>query len=467
MKGSYNICFPIVFLSGEGVTDEKWVIRIPLTPRLASPEETMRGEIATMKYAPSFSPPYIAHLTNTFRYVALNTSIPIPHLHGYGFSQTHHSGLTFMLISYIHGDPLSNFNLTTLDPTLRSHLYTQLADIFIQLRHCEFPHIGSLTLDPADDQTPIFARNRPLSIDINDHEVGGLNAASIIGPNRIFTTAIDYIYIQTQLVFNQFEKQQNSIYYESDARYHLYGLHQFRSMLMGWLKREYNEGPFILKHGDFRRSNILVDQDMNITAVLDWEWSRTVPVQMFVPPTWLTGSDIHGVLGIWSILYMEDLAMFRDVVKAKEEEIHRQGRGGEKIPLSKLWDGIHKSDNFFIAHALLRLDVLGDVYWDGLDRHYFGKDAEARVKLYYEVPATTNQNRVIKRKLKDLETYNAKLKEQGLEEDKPLRPFPGLPAGIRQELATFLKNMDIEEEAKKQVFWSWSWFRSQVALDWR
>jgi hypothetical protein len=51
-KGSYNICFPVVFLLGEGVTDEKWVIRIPLTLRLAFPEEKMRGEIATMKCAP-------------------------------------------------------------------------------------------------------------------------------------------------------------------------------------------------------------------------------------------------------------------------------------------------------------------------------------------------------------------------------------------------------------------------------
>jgi hypothetical protein len=61
-----------------------------------------------------------------------------------------------------------------------------------------------------------------------------------------------------------------------------------------------------------------------------------VPVQMFVPSTWLTGSDIHGVMGLWSILYMEDLAMFRDVVQAKEEETYRQGRGREKIPLWKL-----------------------------------------------------------------------------------------------------------------------------------
>jgi hypothetical protein len=81
----------------------------------------------------------------------------------------------------------------------------------------------TLALNPADDQTPIFARDRPLSININDHEVGDLNAASIVGPNWIFTTAIDYIYTKTQLVFNQFDKQQNSIYNELDPRYHLMG----------------------------------------------------------------------------------------------------------------------------------------------------------------------------------------------------------------------------------------------------
>ena len=368
-----------------------------------------------------------------------------------------------MLISYIPDNQLSDFDLVNLDPTLRSDLYTQLADIFIQLRHCEFPHIGSLALDPMDDQTPIFAHNRALSIDINAYEVGGLNTTSIIGPNRIYTTAIDYIYTLTQLLFNEFDKQQNSVYNESDARYHLYGLHQFRSILMGWLRRETNEGPFILTHGDFRTSNVLVDQDMNITAVLDWEWSRTVSVQMFVPPAWLRGSDIRGLLSFRGILYMKELAVFRDVLMVREKEMHCQGSGEEKIPLSKLWNGIHSHANIFIAHALLRLDVVGDVYWEGLDRHYFGKEVEARVKLFYEVLATSDQNKVIARKLRDLETYNAKLKERGLEEDRPLEP---LPADKARQLAILLKNIDNKLEAKKHVFWSWPWFRSRMALDW-
>jgi hypothetical protein len=109
----------------------------------------------------------------------------------------------------------------------------------------------------------------------------------------------------------------------------------------------------------------------------------------------------------------------------------------EKIPLSKLWNGIHNHANIFIAHAILRLDVVGDVYWEGVDRHYFGKEVEARVKLFYEVLATSDQNKVIARKPRDLETYNAKLKERGLEEDRPLEPLPGLPADKRSNWLSF------------------------------
>jgi len=62
-----------------------------------------------------------------------------------------------MIIPYIHGDSLSEVDLDNLDPTLRANLYAQLADIFIQLRYCEFPHIGSLTLDPVDVRRALLA----------------------------------------------------------------------------------------------------------------------------------------------------------------------------------------------------------------------------------------------------------------------------------------------------------------------
>ena len=68
--------------------------------------------------------------------------------------------------------------------------------------------ITSILISTSYNQTPIFARNHALSIDINDHEIEGLNATGIIGPHRIYKTAIDYIYTLTKLLFNQFDKHQ-------------------------------------------------------------------------------------------------------------------------------------------------------------------------------------------------------------------------------------------------------------------
>ena len=75
IKGSFNVSFPVVFPSEVGSGDdgsgarceqhknddasdveeagsprkEKWLVRFPMLPRVAFPEEKLRSEIATMK----------------------------------------------------------------------------------------------------------------------------------------------------------------------------------------------------------------------------------------------------------------------------------------------------------------------------------------------------------------------------------------------------------------------------------
>lgn len=49
-KGGFNVCFPVEFASRQdGTTGERWMVRVPILPRLAFPEEKLRSEIATMK----------------------------------------------------------------------------------------------------------------------------------------------------------------------------------------------------------------------------------------------------------------------------------------------------------------------------------------------------------------------------------------------------------------------------------
>jgi hypothetical protein len=49
-RGSYNVCFPVIFASDqENNEGEKWMVRFPLLPRLPLWEERLQSEITTMK----------------------------------------------------------------------------------------------------------------------------------------------------------------------------------------------------------------------------------------------------------------------------------------------------------------------------------------------------------------------------------------------------------------------------------
>jgi hypothetical protein len=93
------------------------------------------------------------------RYVATNTTIPVPKIYHWGTSQENPLGLgPFMIMECIeHETTLSQaLNNPTLDPT-DSHsldpstsdarlefLYRQMANIILQLSTLSFPEIGSL-----------------------------------------------------------------------------------------------------------------------------------------------------------------------------------------------------------------------------------------------------------------------------------------------------------------------------------
>lgn len=153
-KGSYNVCFPIVFLDSENNDVEKWIVRIPLLPRLAFPEEKMRSEIATMKY------------------ISEKTSIPIPRVYGYSITNNNSLGLPFLLLGYIEGKTLHSVGMKNLTTEQQEHLYEQLSRIYLELFQQQFDRIGALTLGE-DDEHWVFKQNRPLTITDNDQVIGG------------------------------------------------------------------------------------------------------------------------------------------------------------------------------------------------------------------------------------------------------------------------------------------------------
>ena len=304
------------------------------------------------------------------RYLAERTTIPLPRIYGYGFGGNYPTGLPFLILEYVDGHRLHDMGYATLDHAQKKHLYTQLADIFLQLRQQEFDHIGALTLD--DNGAWTFARNRPLTIEINDGQVDGEDPAKLVQANQIYTSSWDFFLSLLSLAFHNLIQQRDVVESEQNARWQLYGLYQFRDLVKTWHLSHYDRGPFVLTHGDLSPANIIVDQDLCIKGVIDWEWSYTLPLQLVVPPTWLTGYQLDALYGNASREHdiLREWSYFQKVVMGREAE-----RAAEALAsplLSELWkdavEGNSKDvmpgDSVFIAHTLLSWSHTPCVYWD-------------------------------------------------------------------------------------------------------
>ncbi|KMU92260.1 hypothetical protein CIHG_10105 [Coccidioides immitis H538.4] len=265
------------------------------------------------------------------------TTIPIPRLHVYCLGKDNILGLPFMLLDFIDGKALINIDIPKLPDSDKRRLFAKPGDIYLQLFQQQFNYIG-------------------------------FNPSRLIAPNQVFHSAIDYIFMIHQALLDEFHLRRDSVCGESDARSYLYGLLNSRQFLMDWVKPEHNHGPFVLMHGDLRSANILVDDDLNIVSVLDWEWSHTIPLQMFVPPPWLSGCEVLGVLKEYNRLYYDILAsVFESETRDVEYQYHLNSRNISKLPLSNLWKRKLGSWAIFIAHGLMQPLHFGNVYTDVID----------------------------------------------------------------------------------------------------
>jgi hypothetical protein len=83
--------------------------------------------------------------------------------------------------------------------------------------------------------------------------------------------------------------------------------------------------------------NILFNDDYNLVAVLDWEWSRVVPAQLMVPPIWLTGCQVDGVLLVHNA-YNTKVGHLRAAVQEREKALGLPPRlSAEWAPLETWW----------------------------------------------------------------------------------------------------------------------------------
>ncbi|KAM5358364.1 hypothetical protein ACJZ2D_015349 [Fusarium nematophilum] len=266
VRGAYNTVFRLEYKDGSSV-----IMRVPIKGAVRFPEEKVLYEVATMKY------------------VAAHTTIPVPHIYHHGTAADNPTGLgPFIIMEYIEHhrnmsrallDPESPIDeRPVLDPNITEEklelLYGQMANILLQLSTLKLPRIGSLVMNKDDDS--ISVEGRPLISNMNDIAVH-TNAPESVLPSQTYTSthewysALGDMHV-AQLVFqhNDAVEDREDAYDKSIAR------QLFRNLATGGRlipELSDSEGDFRLFSEDFRPTNVLLDEDLRVVGVIDWEFA--------------------------------------------------------------------------------------------------------------------------------------------------------------------------------------------------
>jgi hypothetical protein len=172
------------------------------------------------------------------------------------------------------------------DENRMRNLCRGIARITLSLASKAQPRIGSLRFN--DDGSTTLT-NRPLFCTHSILESEGAPRAL----NGTYTTNVSFINDMLRFCEEAFSAQSNAVNDEEDCY-----LQMFHLMLLRRLKPHFvrhSGGPFVLQFTDFHASNIFVDDQWNIIALIDLEFVCALPLGMMSMPHWLLVDAIDDV----------------------------------------------------------------------------------------------------------------------------------------------------------------------------
>lgn len=365
------------------------------------PEEKVRYEAATM------------------RYLAAHTTIPVPRVYQYGTAAENPTGLgPFIIMEHIDHDQTLSHALNDpsrgigerhrLDPDISEEklefLYRQMATIVLQLSTLTFPRIGSLV---EDDNGVISVEGRPLIQNMNSL-VDHARVPPCVLPSTTYSTANEWYSALADMHLAQLVFQHNDAVENEDDACDKYVARQlFRKLAAdgrlaaGLAGQSEPDGTFRLWSEDLRPSNVLIDRDLRVVAVVDWEFAYVAPSQFtFDPPWWLLLGEPdwwEGGYKMWMEAYEPRLETFLRLLEDEERKLLAGGSGitetragGTKTLAQRMresWEIKSWMVNF-VARKSWSFDGL---FWRFLDPAYFGAnedgDYKARLGLLSEQEA--------------------------------------------------------------------------------
>ncbi|KAK2738209.1 hypothetical protein FQN55_000623 [Onygenales sp. PD_40] len=197
---------------------------------------------------------------------------------------------SYILTDWIEDPDIQMLSDTFSNPhtdTQIDNLYRSISRTMISLARLPQRRIGSWTID---NNGLISLTNRPMFCHL--HQLENWSIPSGIPRSMTYTNA-DSFYLDLLTGHdNRLQFQKNAIYNKLDAQAQGKDLVLMRALLHQFSCQHLRSGPFVMQFTDMHDSNIFVDKDWNIRAIIDLEWACSLPLSNLRPPFWLTRKGI-------------------------------------------------------------------------------------------------------------------------------------------------------------------------------
>ncbi|KUL81670.1 hypothetical protein ZTR_11128 [Talaromyces verruculosus] len=315
----------------------------------------------------------------------------------------------YLLIEYIEareGKMLSStWELKRHDPKLRANLFRDLGRIFLSLSRKPLQRIGSFTID---NNGFIHLQNRPLSVGIQELENERI---PVDMPRNLTYSSVDSFVMDT-LAYHDSRlcNQQNAINNLDDFISQASCLTGMRAILPSLFRRDFRRGPFVLTLTDLHQSNILVDENWNITKLIDHEWTCSLPIEMVHPPYWLTAASVDE---IEPHEYEKSRSEFMNILTEQEQQDHCEGDSPLDFKLSETMNTAWDRGAFWYSLALSSPSGVFNIFYKHIkprfDETSPEEDPFLEVMQWYW---TQKIGHIARKKVKDKSSYDKQLKAE-------------------------------------------------------
>ncbi|EPE35572.1 Protein kinase-like (PK-like) [Glarea lozoyensis ATCC 20868] len=259
LMGSANYHARICFHDGS----PSWLLRVPRVASFAVGlpsllvEYLVLSEYATLKFLET-------------------TAVPAPRAFSYGICGTetdHGIGVSFIIMEELQGKPWAGQGIFSSRATEndKATVWRGLANILVKLEKYPFPKAGSLCLQSSEIEVSAMASDRFL----------------VLTPRGPFATSIAYYTAFAEQYLELIADGQLYTDYPVDA-YLAYRFLKDNAVQLASLEGHQSRESFYLKHVDDRGDHILVDDQLNITGIIDWQMACTVPRHEAFGPSLVT-----------------------------------------------------------------------------------------------------------------------------------------------------------------------------------